>query len=73
MYRIGMWVTDGHSVGICFTDAKTLGQYVHIVGENGDTIKIVAWSSDWKQAKHAQIPEARRPTVEVAQKYGYAV
>jgi hypothetical protein len=74
MFRAGMWVADAAGrVGICYLNARTSEREVHLVDENGETIAIIAWSKDWNQATHAQIPEPRRPSIEIALKYGYAV
>lgn len=75
MFRAGMWVINAADrVGLCYTNTDTGASEVHLVDtETGETTETLAWSPDWKQATHAQIPVCRRPDAGVAMKFGYAV
>jgi hypothetical protein len=79
MFRAGMWVVfvsenAGAQVGICYVNARTEEREVHLVDPaTGETTKELPWTEDWTQATHAQIPACRRPTAEIALKYGYVV
>lgn len=76
-------------VGICYAFHSadgSIGQEVHPVNAKGESLmrldeklgRMVTasepWDGNaWKQAAHADIPEPRRPSVEIAMKYGYKV
>jgi len=72
--RPGMWVTFKGEAGI-LTGLKADGQArVMLVQADGTNLMPVLTKADWlRRAYYDEIPEARRPTPEIALERGYEV
>lgn len=84
--RKGMWVVDGDgAIGIYVGTKQTIegegddavvvtSAEFHRVAEDGTTSLITFVDpTTLQQAKHVDIPECRRPSVELAKQLGYEV
>lgn len=69
--RPGMWVKVGERVGIV-AELQEAAAVVHIVDEKGETVQhqFVAYGAI-VQAGLEDIPAPRRPSEEIAAKFGY--
>ena len=69
--RKGMWVRHGTRVGIAAEVGETEAQF-HEVDANGETVRVdVVFLSAITQAAFDDIPDARKPTEEMARSLGY--
>lgn len=71
--RKGMWVVlDDDRVGILVSFLDFGTSEVHLVNGEGETILVVQKpTSELRQAAFTDIPESRRPALNVARQLGY--
>jgi len=71
--RIGMWVVQGDKLGIVAKERGSAQLWFHAVHDaTGATYLIEPLCAAWRQARHDEIPRARRPSTGIARKLGYA-
>lgn len=69
--RRGMWAVDGGDVGIIADIMEDGSAEFHVVDGDGITVGVRQATAKVRQAKFKEIPEARRPDVKIAARFGY--